>query len=145
MPQMKLIRKNKFALFKYSVEKEFEAGIVLSGKDVKSIRANEFEIKDSFLKIENGELFLWNIIFSSAPEKIHKRKLLLHKREIEKIETLFKNKKNHGFVLNVRYNDKNLIKFNIGVGTIKKVYEKKSSEKRSTEKRILEKELKTGL
>jgi SsrA-binding protein len=141
---MSLVRKNKFANFKYSVEKSFEAGIVLTGKDVKAIRANEFEIRDSFLKLENGELFVWNIIFPEATEKINKRKLLLHKNELTKIEAMFKNKKNHGFVLNVRYNDKNLIKFDIGIGTIKKVYEKKSSEKRSTEKRILEKDLKKG-
>lgn len=142
---MKLIRKNKYALFRYNVEKEFEAGIVLSGKDVKSIRANEFEIKDSFLKIDNRELYLWNILFSSIPEKINKRKLLLHKREILKIENLFKNKRNHGFVLNVVYNDKNLIKVKIGIGTIKKVYERKTSEKRSTDKRNLEKEVKLGI
>lgn len=139
MSSGKLIKNNKFANYKYHVEKKFEAGVVLKGKDVKAIRANKFEIRDSFVKEEKGELFLWNTLFFDEPDSIQKRKLLLNRREIEKIKTILKDKKRHGFVLSVRYNEKNLVKLDIGFGIVKKARDKKASEKRASEKRNLEK------
>jgi SsrA-binding protein len=142
----KLIKKNKYAKFNYNVDKEYEAGIVLKGLDVKAIRANKFEIREAFVRVENDELYLWNIIFSDQQQDntIQKRKLLLHKKEIAKIITVLKDKKQHGFVLSIRYNEKNKVKVDIALGTTKKKFDKKGDQKRSTDKRTLEKDLKSN-
>jgi len=125
------------------IEHEFEAGIVLRGTDVKAIRANKFEVRDAFIREYNSELYVWNIIFSEHPSenKDDRRKLLLHKSELRKIQEIKRDKRYHGFILKVRYNSRNLIKFDIGFGRVKKAHDKKSADKRTTEKRILEKEI----
>ena len=132
---------NKFSTFKYFVEKKYEAGIVLTGPDVKAIKANTFEVRDSFVRESDGELFLWNMLFNSGSLGAQKRKLLLHQNEIAKISEFLQNKRNHGFVLSVKYNEKNIIKVELGFGRVKKAQDKKSSEKRTTEKRELEKQI----
>lgn len=137
----KIIKLNKFATFKYFVEKKYEAGIVLSGADVKAIKANAFEVRDAFVRETNGELFLWNVTFSAGDLGTQKKKLLLNRAEIAKILDILKDKKNHGFVLSVRYNEKNKIKFDLGFGRVKKVQDKRTSERRSTEKRELERDI----
>ena len=139
------VRKNKYAYHRYNVEKTYEAGIVLKGNDVKAIRAGDFSLRDATLKLENDEVFIWNIHFHHAPDEIKKKKLLLHKKEISKITSMLKNKRFHGFVLAVKMNAHNRIKLDIGLGTVKKVYEKKTSEKRSTEKRSLERQIEQRL
>jgi SsrA-binding protein len=137
-----IIKSNRFASFKYNIVKKFEAGISLKGRDVKAIKGNRFEIRDALVKEDKGELYLWNIIFSDFPtDNMEKRKLLLHKKEIDKIITMFTDKRIHGFVLSVRYNEKNLIKFDIGIGTTKKIQDKKTADKRSSEKRSLERSI----
>lgn len=136
------VKHNKFAKFKFNIDHTYEAGIVLTGSDVKSIRANKFEIREAFVREENGELFVWNIIFSDKENNIQKRKLLLHRNEIDKILVLLKDRKIHGYVLGVKFNDKNRIKFEIGVGSVKKARDKSASEKRSSEKRQLERDMK---
>jgi SsrA-binding protein len=136
------IKNNKYARFSYTIEETYEAGIVLSGKDVKAIRSNKFEIRDAFVRVEGNELFLWNIIFFEEPDKIHKRKLLLNRKEINKIISYLKDKKKHGYVLGVRYNPRRHIKFDLGFGVTKKHIDQKSSDKRTSEKRTLERELK---
>lgn len=137
----KIIKLNKFAGFKYFIEKKYEAGIVLTGPDVKAIKANEFDIRDAFVRETDGEMFLWNINFNTGNIGSQKRKLLLNRSEISKIHDLLKDRKNHGFVLSVSYNDKNKIKFELGFGRVKKVQEKRTSEKRSSEKRELERDI----
>lgn len=136
------VRNNKFAGFKYNIDKTYEAGVVLKGSDVKAIRNNQFEIRDAFVRESNGELFVWNILFNASQDEVQKRKLLLHRNEIERIRVVLKDKKNHGYVLSVKFNDKNKIKFIVGFGTTKKAREKKASERRTSEKRVLEKEIK---
>lgn len=141
----KVIKNNKYARYTYSIDKEYEAGIVLTGIDVKAIRNNTFEIKDAFVRAENGELFVWNIIFydQQKDNTVQKRKLLLHKKEIQKLIALLKDKKQHGFVMRVRYNDRNKVKFDLGFGTTKKKIDKKIDQKRSSEKRVLERSMKS--
>jgi SsrA-binding protein len=143
---MTVIRKNKHAFFKYSVEKEYEAGAALTGLQVKYIKSNDFEIQEAFIRAEHGELFMWNIVFPFSQNALeNKVKLLLNRNEIDKILNILKDRKKHGFLVAVRYNDKNRVKFDIGFGTIKKAREKKSSEKRTSEKRQLEKDIKTDI
>ena len=134
----KIIKNNKYSLYKYEILKTFDAGIVLYGKDVKAIKANSFEIKEAFVKLESNELFLWNIIFANEDTNLSKRKLLFHRSEIDKISTLLRDKRVQGFVINVRYTGRNIIKLNIGFGRSKKEYDKKTADKRMTEKRNME-------
>ena len=136
------IKNNKYARFNYTIEDTYEAGIVLSGKDVKAIRSNKFEIREAFVRVEGDELFLWNIIFFEEPDKIHKRKLLLKRKEINKIISYLKDKKKHGYVFGVRYDARRHIKFDLGFGVTKKNTDLKSADKRTSEKRTLEREMK---
>ena len=88
----KLVANNKKAYFDYFIEDKWEAGIALYGTEVKSIRMGKASIKESYIKIENGEVFIYNMhispyekgnIFNRDPVRV--RKLLLHKAEINKI------------------------------------------------------------
>lgn len=138
----KVLKTNKHALHKYFCEYEYEAGIVLNGIDVRNIKDLAFEIRDSTVVSRNNELFLDNFVLKSYSTKPQSRKLLLHRKEIDKIIQILKDKKYHGFVRNIILTENNLIKVEIGLGKIKKNFEKKASEKRSSEKRQLEKMLK---
>ena len=88
----KIIASNKRAAHKYDILEKIEAGIELKGTEVKSLRLNRLDIKDSFARIQNGEVFLHNLYISPydkgsyanvEPERV--RKLLLNKREINKL------------------------------------------------------------
>lgn len=142
MSKATVIKINKYAGFKYNIDKKFEAGIVLTGQEVKAIRSNKFEIRDAFVKIDSSEGYVYNLIFSTISQKSLKHKLLLHRSEIEKIKIILNEKRIHGFILRVIYSERNKIKFEIGFGSAKKIQDKRSSEKRSSEKRLLEKKLK---
>ena len=90
---IKLIANNKKAYHDYFIEDTYEAGISLHGTEVKSLRMGKCSVKESFVRIENGEVFIYGMhispyekgnIFNKDPLRV--RKLLLHKREIRKIE-----------------------------------------------------------
>lgn len=96
---MEVITKNKKAYFQYEILDKFEAGIVLTGTEVKSIRGKDVSINESFAHIENGEIFLYEMHIGQYkqgnrqnhdPKRI--RKLLLHKREINKVTGKVKQK-----------------------------------------------------
>ena len=88
----KLVANNKKAYHDYFILEKYEAGIVLAGTEVKSLRMGKCSIKESFIRIENGEMYLYGMhispyekgnIFNKDPLRV--RKLLLHKKEIDKI------------------------------------------------------------
>jgi|SRR6056297_951397 len=88
----KIIAKNKRARHDYNIEETYEAGIILKGTEIKSIRSGNVHLKDSFAMVENGEVFLYNMHISPYKEgnrynhdPERKRKLLLHKNEIRKL------------------------------------------------------------
>ena len=89
---MKPVANNKKAYHDYFIEEKYEAGLVLHGTEVKSLRLGKCSIKESFIRIENGEMFIYGMhispyekgnIFNKDPLRV--RKLLLHKREIMKL------------------------------------------------------------
>ena len=89
---IKLIANNKKAYYDYFIEDKYEAGIALHGTEVKSLRMGKCSVKESFLRVENGEVFIYNMhispyeqgnIFNKDPLRV--RKLLLHKHQINKI------------------------------------------------------------
>ena len=93
--ERQIITKNKKAFFEFHIFEKFEAGIVLTGTEIKSVRKNAVNLKDSFVRVDNGEVFLYNCHISPfehgnrynhEPERT--RKLLLTKKEIVKINKL---------------------------------------------------------
>lgn len=88
----KLIAENRKARFNYFIEEEFEAGVVLKGTEVKSLRMGKVNIKDSYAKIQNGEVFIYQLHIGEYPfahygnhEPLRPRKLLMHKSEIKRL------------------------------------------------------------
>ena len=90
--KLKLIANNKKARHDYFIEEEYEAGIVLTGTEIKSIRAGGVSLRDSFAKVDNGEVFVYNMHISPYEkgnryntDPMRQKKLLLHKKEIRKL------------------------------------------------------------
>lgn len=135
-----MVKSNKKVLHDYDIHEEFEAGLVLNGAQVKSIRSNKFEISESVVNLRNNEVFIDNIVFDNADNQAS-IKLLLHKKEIEKIKSIKKDKRIRGLVTSI-INRGNKIKAIIVLGVIKRKIDKKQEQKRSTQKRILEREIK---
>ena len=130
------ITTNKKAYFEYSVLESFDAGIILIGNEVKSIRRNDVTIADSFVYIKNGELFIKNMKVAKYKqshmldkhEENREKKLLLNRKEINKIEKLIQGVGTTIIPLEV-FVSKNLIKVKIGVCKGKKLWNKKEDIK----------------
>ena len=127
----KLIAKNPTAYHNYFIEDKLEAGIVLSGTEIKSIRAGKVNLKDSYAIIKNGEAYIIGMhispyehgsIFNKDP--LRDRKLLLNRKEINKLIGLIKQK---GFSLIPisLYFKGSFVKLELGVGKGKKLYDKR--------------------
>ena len=142
----KLIAKNKKAKFDYHILDTYEAGIVLKGSEVKSIRQGKVSLSDSFAQIVRGEIFLFNMHISpygKAQESLdakRDRKLLLNKKEIRKIEGKLKNKGLTLIPLEL-YIKKNLVKASIALVKGKKKYEKREKIIKKEQKREMKKYL----
>ncbi len=144
----KLIANNKKAFFDYFINEKYETGISLAGTEVKSLRTGKCSIKESFIRIEKGEMYIYNMhispyekgnIFNKDPLRV--RKLLLHKYEIRKIEGLIAQK---GFTLvplNVYFKG-SLVKIEIGVAKGKKLYDKRQDIAKKDQRREAEKQFK---
>jgi SsrA-binding protein len=140
----KIIANNKKARFEYFIEDTFEAGLVLKGTEVKSIRMGKVNIKESYADIKNGEVFVCGMNVSPYEkgniqnvDPIRERKLLLNKREISKLIGYTTQDGYTLIPLNVYLNDKGLIKMELAVGKGKKLHDKRQTiAKRDSEKRI---------
>ncbi len=137
----KLIVTNRAAFHEYHILDKFEAGIVLTGTEVKSLRAGQIQLKESYVAVRDDEAWLFNAHISPYAhgnrenhDPTRTRKLLLHRREIERLgnETTLK-----GMTLVVTrvYMKKGRVKFEIGVARGKKLYDKRESEMRRTVER----------
>ncbi len=125
---------NKKARFDFFIEDIFEAGIVLTGTEIKSIRQGKVSINESYAKVRDGEIFILGMnispyeqgnIFNVDP--LRERKLLLSKREIRKIDEINRLKGKTIIPLRVYINERGLAKVQIGIGTGKKNYDKRDS------------------
>jgi len=148
---MKIIKKNKKAYFDYEIMQELEAGVVLNGAEVKSIKQGNVKMIGTFLKFYNEELFLLNMYVGNYnpagkikkdKENDRNRKLLLKKKQLGSLFAKSKMKGNTLIPLEVYMNNKNLIKIKIAVAKGKKKYEKKQIIKERQEKRDVERKLK---
>jgi len=133
---MKIIATNKRATYDYDISLKFDAGLVLTGAEVKSLRDNSPSIKGSYVEDIGSELWLCNCFikkYEASSEKnnnpIRKRKLLLNKKELNKILGSIKR---DGFTIvpiNIYFNDIGIVKLNIGLGKGKKKYDKRETQK----------------
>ena len=147
---MKIVARNKKAFHDYDVLDRIEAGIVLTGDEVKSLRAGRVSLIGSFATVKRGELFLTNCninLYSCAYEKnqekeTRSRKLLLHKRELNKIIGDVSKKGITIVPLKIYFNKKNIAKVELGICKHKKAAGKKQALKERDIKRQTEKELK---
>ena len=140
---IKLIAKNPNAYHNYNIEDKIEAGIVLYGTEIKSIRNGKVNLKDSYANIKNGEVYIYNMhispyehgnIFNKDP--LRNRKLLLNKREINKLIGLI-NQKGYTLVPISIYFKGNFVKVELGVGKGKKLYDKRQDiAKKDAERKI---------
>ena len=144
----KLIANNKKAYFDYFIEDKYEAGVALHGTEVKSIRMGKCSIKESYIKIENGEVFIYGMhispyekgnIFNKDPMRI--KKLLMHKYEINKLNGKLQQKGLTLVPLQV-YLKGGLVKVEVGLARGKKLYDKRDSLAKKDMKREAEKEFK---
>ena len=126
-----LIAKNPTAYHNYNIEDKLEAGIVLSGTEIKSIRSGKVNLKDTYALIKNGEVFVVGMhispyehgnIFNKDP--LRNRKLLLNKREINKLIGLTK-QKGYSLVPISLYFKGCFVKLELGIGKGKKLYDKR--------------------
>lgn len=139
---------NRKARYDYEIEETYEAGIVLTGTEIKSIREGKVNIKDSYGIIKNGEIYLLNTHISQYKEgnifnheEDRTRKLLLHKREILKLRDKLE-KDGYTIVPLKIYFVKNKAKVQLGLAKGKKNYNKKETIKERDIKREMEKSLK---
>jgi len=141
--------KNRSAFHDYFIDDKYDAGIVLAGTEVKSIREGKVSFADSFCIFQKGELWVKNLHiaeyrFGTTNNHlvVHDRKLLLTKKELRKLETKMKEK---GFTivpLRVFFSEKGLVKMEIGLGRGKKLYDKRDTIKQRDTERDIKKYLK---
>ncbi|MCM8784800.1 MAG: SsrA-binding protein SmpB [Candidatus Omnitrophica bacterium] len=139
---------NKSAYHNYEILEKIEAGIVLKGSEVKSIREGKISFKDSYAKVENGEVFLHNFYiapYQSSFEKINplrKKKILLHKNEIRRIEKKISEKHLTLIPLSVYFNNRGLAKIELAIAKGKKLFDKRKELKEREIKREIERKMK---
>lgn len=149
--ETKLIANNKKAYHDYFILEKYEAGIVLHGTEVKSLRMGKCSIKEAFIRVEAGEMYIYGMhispyekgnIFNKDPLRV--RKLLLHKNEINKI---FGKMKEQGITvvpLQVYFSG-SLVKVEIGLAKGKKLYDKRDDIARKDQRREAQREFKERL
>ncbi len=145
---IKLIANNKKAYHDYFVEEKYEAGIALHGTEVKSLRLGKCSVKESFIRIENGEVFAYGMhispyemgnIFNKDP--MRPKKLLLHKTEISKLRTKITEKGYTLVPLQVYFKD-GRAKLEFGLCKGKKLYDKRDDIAKKDLRRETEREFK---
>ena len=149
--EMKLVANNKKAYHDYFIEEKYEAGLVLHGTEVKSLHMGKCSVKEAFIRVENGEVFIYGMhispyekgnIFNKDPLRV--KKLLLHRQQIRK---LIGDSSEKGYTivpLQVYFRD-GRAKIEIGLARGKKLYDKRQDIARKDQRREMEKELKVRL
>lgn len=146
--KIKLIANNKKAYHDYFIDEKYEAGIELAGTEVKSLRMGKCSIKESFIKIERGEVFVYGMnispyekgnIFNKDPLRI--RKLLLHKIQIIKLDEKMAQKGYTLVPLQV-YLKGSLVKVEVGLARGKKLYDKREDIAKKDQRRELQRDFK---
>ena len=136
-PRFKIVADNRKARFNYSIDETFEAGVALTGSEVKSLRQGKASIAEAYAGARDGELWLYNSNiteykqagrFNHAPKRA--RKLLLHKRQINKLIGAVEREGMTVVPLKLDFNDKGRAKVEIALAKGKKLHDKRESEKK---------------
>lgn len=145
---MKVVCQNRKAYHDYQIEDVFEAGIVLSGTEVKALREGRANLRDSYVIIKNGEIFLMNCHISPYShgnimnhDPLRMRKLLMHKEEIKSLSGKILTKGYTLIPLKIYFKN-SLAKVEIGLAKGKKLYEKREAIKERDAKREIERAMK---
>ena len=142
------IARNKKARFQYEIKETVEAGIVLQGSEIKSIRVNKANIDDAYAECKDNHLQLYNVHIppykhssynNHTPNRI--RTLLLHKKQTRKLQAATKTKGMTIVVLSMYFNTRGFVKLEIGLAQGKKLHDKRADEK----KRTIERESRAAL
>ena len=144
----KIVATNKKAYHDYFIDEVIEAGMVLKGPEVKSLRAGKVNLKDGYAQIKDGEVFLYNIHISpysfathEAPNPLRVRKLLLGKNEIRKLIGKVKEKGVALIPLKIYFTKSGKAKLAIGLARGKKLYDKRETLKKKETEREMERAL----
>jgi len=143
----RVVISNRKARHEYSIEESFDAGVALVGTEVKSIRAGQANIQDAFCKVENGEVWLYNMHVNPYEHGTHwnleprrKRKLLLHRHEIDRIRAWMEQKGLALIPLKL-YFQRGFAKLELGLGKGKKLYDRRDDIAKKDVERERQREL----
>ena len=145
----KTIARNKKARHDYLIEETWEAGIELTGTEVKSIRERPCQITDSFCIVRGGELFLVGVhihpysnggVWNVDPDR--RRRLLMHRRQIDLIDQRLRTKGSSLVPLELYFDERNRVKLRVGLGKGKKLYDKRADMARRDANREIQRALK---
>ena len=141
----KVVATNKKASHDYFIDEVIEAGMVLKGSEVKSLRAGKVNLKEGYAQIKNGEVFLYQVHISpysfatyDAPDPVRVRKLLLSKQEIRKLIGKIKEKGIALVPLKIYFNKSGKAKLALGLARGKKLYDKRDALKKKETDREME-------
>ena len=139
------------AFHDYSIEDTLEAGMALTGPEVKSLRAGKANLKDGYAQLKNGELFLYNVHISAysfatyvPQDPLRPRKLLLHRREIRKLIGQLHEKGIALIPLQIYFGDNGKAKVELGLARGKKLYDKRAALKEKESNREIERSMRRG-
>jgi SsrA-binding protein len=136
--------KNRQAYFEFFIEDKYDAGMVLTGTEVKSLRQGKASFNDSYCLFNKGELWIkslhiaiYDLGTSSNHDPVRERKLLLHKKELRKMQNKIKEQGYTIVPLRIFFSEKGLVKMQIGLGKGKKLFDKRETiKKRDTEREL---------
>lgn len=145
MPEIR----NRQAYYEYFIEEKYDAGMVLTGTEVKSLRAGRASFNDSYCYFNKGELWIKSLHIAEYShgtvnnhDPVRERKLLLTKKELKKIESKIKEKGVTVVPLRIFFSEKGLVKIELGLGKGKKLYDKRETIKQRDTQREMKKYLK---
>ena len=147
--EKKVIAKNRSAHHEYFIDETFEAGLVLSGTEVKSLRERAAQITDTFCLVRSGEAWLVGMhihpysnggVWNRDPDR--RRKLLLHKREIQQLDVKLRQRGVALVPLELYFDENNRVKLRVGLGRGKKLYDKRQDMAKREVQRDIERALK---
>ncbi|MGD2272851.1 MAG: SsrA-binding protein SmpB [Desulfobacterales bacterium] len=149
-PHIKIIAENRKARYNYFIDEELEAGLILKGTEVKSLRIGRANLKDAYARVKNGEVFVYQMHIGPYPfayydnhEPLRPRKLLLHKREIKRLYGKV-NEKGFTLIPLKLYFKQGKAKITLALVRGKRKYDKRETIRRRDEKRDMERARKEG-
>jgi len=138
--------RNRQAYYDYFIDDKYDAGMVLTGTEVKSLRAGRASFNDSYCYFHHGEMWIKSLHIaeyshgtSSNHDPVRERKLLLNKKELRKIESKIKEKGSTVVPLRIFFSEKGIAKIELGLGKGKKLYDKRETIKQKDNEREMKK------